>query len=84
MSSPHRLAALASVTALAALLAGCADDITPADRDVGPGVHGPVCSRVPVEGATFPGTVADLVDASAGGADPLLSTLADGPRVTAP
>lgn len=38
--------------------------------------------RVPIEGATFPGTVADLDDPSAGGADPLLSTPAAGLRVT--
>ncbi|MHA6783322.1 fasciclin domain-containing protein [Pseudonocardia saturnea] len=82
MPIPRRLTALAQATALAALLTGCAEDITPADQDVGPAVYGPVCSRVPIEGATFPGTVADLVDAAAGGADPLLSTLADGLRVT--
>ncbi|GAA3223816.1 fasciclin domain-containing protein [Pseudonocardia petroleophila] len=81
-SGRSRLTRLASATALAALLTGCAGDTVPADRDVGPGVYGPVCARVPIEGATFPGTVADLVEASAGGADPLLSTLAGGLRVT--
>lgn len=81
MSVLHRFTVLASATAMAALLAGCAEDM-PADRDVGPGVYGAVCPRVPIEGATFPGTVADLVDAAAGGADPLLSTLAEGLRVT--
>jgi uncharacterized surface protein with fasciclin (FAS1) repeats len=82
MSILSRLAALASATAMAALLIGCTDNITPADRDVGPGVYGSVCPRVPIEGDTFPGTVADLVDVAAGGADPLLATLAESLRAT--
>jgi uncharacterized surface protein with fasciclin (FAS1) repeats len=83
-NSPRLTAAIGGSALVIAALLGCgrAEVGGPPVVGVGPGTYGPACPRLPVEGADFPGTAAELIDRAAVGDEPMLTTLAAALRAT--